>query len=614
MNTSSESTGPAAPETKTETPNFLDLGNTAILPHERLQLLRDTLAQPTQSKVSAFVQTALGFMGRTFTIDPKGNIYSDPDPTVRKPWFVGHMDTVHREHVDDQPLHIHEVNGWLMALWNGCFGKNAPRQTGIGGDDKCGVWAALEAARNEMYGGTPVGLFFPVDEEIGCLGTKAALESPATKALFASASCFIQLDRRNYGDAIEHTNGVKVWSPKFRELLTNIMPLHKMSAAHGTCTDIGVLSPALKVPAINIGSGYHDAHSAFETVNIEEAMRALNFALHLADIVSGIDSLGELEPTVSTPYAPYNPHSAPNYGGYLSHSYRSYDDADPDFWPEEYFKSSLGKTKDKQPISLFPKKKGKKAEGKKAGGKKRPADGWFGTAFESACFNLECWLGERLMYPMDWVKVDTSPKGVAVYMDRDGCYSWPESGGFDCNGFATDHATRIANGGTCLDGKRAFRVTLRGKTGSDWILSRLEDGLLKADGEDGDMDGYIEGLIRAFGDNLVKPVFTSLGTAKGTGVTTPVANLTKVDFAPMWSGCSAARPVYIAPTDFFALKRNSAATLTLDTVVFVELMTPRGTKMNSASRKVSEVDATDGYAAVIAALKATLNLPTDGQS
>jgi len=565
-----------------------------------LARLSNTLACPTQRRVSEYVEGMLCTLGRPYTKDGKGNIYSDPDPSVRKPWLVGHMDTVHRTHVDDQPLTIVESNGWLMAVWNGKDGKSAPRQTGIGGDDKCGVWAALEAAQWEKYaGGKPVGLFFPVDEEIGCVGSNYAVSKH--KDRFASATCFLQLDRREYGDAIQRTNGCDVWSPEFRALLETLMPSHGMQPNYGSSTDIGVLGPACGVPAINIGSGYHNPHSDVETVNIREATRALNFALHLVEVASDTENLGTISPApVYTGFSQPSryPGYQPGFGGTMYYG----DGTDPDL-------ADKAERQATQPFALdalgWPTKKsgkGKKDKQKVRApltvpGIRRPS-----RSLDAMCHDLEEFVRDALSYPDGWVKVETSPRGVAVYFTEDSTYEWPSTGEFDVTGFAKNHADRLAMGQVMLEhDKRAFRVTIRGKTGTDWVLTRAEGKLMSVNAGSLPMYEYVDELLEAFGDNLVEPVFEPLQETK----TTEKGNLlyaTKVTNAPVWRGCAKDRPTYIPPTTFFALKNPGAARLTEETVIFVELTSPRHTLFTHQSMVMPATSTEADYALAIQSL------------
>lgn len=273
-------------------------------------LLKDVLSIPTQPRVQAYVKAALDAMKRPYVEDAAGNIVSDPTPETVKPWFVGHMDTVHREHKDDTELVILDNNGWLSAFWTGPKKADAYKQTGIGGDDKVGVWAALEACIREASGGPAVGVAFVTDEEIGCVGSKALLRKHAD--WFKNGSCFLQLDRRGDGDAINNTNGIDIWTDEFETLIGPVMAEFKFKACGGSLTDIGEFSRFCKKPSMNISSGYHGAHSSSETVHSGQAVHSLRFALAVADAcVAAGNATGELVIKATKGYS-YTPPK--NYG------------------------------------------------------------------------------------------------------------------------------------------------------------------------------------------------------------------------------------------------------------------------------------------------------------
>lgn len=363
------------------------------------ELLKQVLSLPTQDKVSEFVQQFLTELGRPFGVDKSGNIFSDPHPEIPKPWFVGHMDTVHRTHVDSQPLRIVEdSNGdWLMAVWNGPDGKGELEQTGIGGDDKVGVWACLMACLAEAEEGSSfkAGVLFPTDEEIGCIGSSAF---DVTRA--SSARCFIQLDRRGSSDAINRTNGIDIWTPKFTELLTPLMEKYGFKPDTGSVTDIGVLASKTGKPSINISSGYHHAHTSKETVHVGQAMNSLRFALDIAEAALG--EAGENLGDVREHQKPAPAWSSYGYGG---------GDIDYSYYGQGRGVRSYYKKKTPLIDALIP--------------------------------DIEEWLSATLAVSKDRVAVVTSPSGVAIYK-KGNIAEYPDK--FDATGFALDHNDRIKNG------------------------------------------------------------------------------------------------------------------------------------------------------------------------
>lgn len=113
------------------------------------------------------------------------------------------------------------------------FDNGTGAQCGLGADDKVGIAFALEMLKRL----TAIKCFFPKDEEIGGLGSKAACLD-----FFEDCSMLVQLDRNSYNnDLIEHTNGIQVLSKKFKKATRSIMTQFNYEFAHGSFTDIGVL-------------------------------------------------------------------------------------------------------------------------------------------------------------------------------------------------------------------------------------------------------------------------------------------------------------------------------------------------------------------------------------
>lgn len=171
-----------------------------------------------------------------------------------RPYYIAHIDQVH-DYVPFFQLSIKK--GVLTA----CDGNR--EQTGVGGDDKCGIYSALLA-----FNALPnVSCVFVRDEEIGCKGSR---EIPLT--WFDEASFIIQSDRNNKTyDIISDTNGMRCSSGEFLNAMLGLSVAkangHKENT--GSVTDIGELaSRKVGVSCVNISSGYHLPHSKNETVNL----------------------------------------------------------------------------------------------------------------------------------------------------------------------------------------------------------------------------------------------------------------------------------------------------------------------------------------------------------
>lgn len=172
------------------------------------------------------------------------------------PHYLAHMDQVH----DYVPFMTLEVEGNTLAAFDG-----NDKQTGVGGDDKSGIYLALMMLHHLDH----CTAVFVRDEEVGCQGSGIVPLEWFTHAAFV-----IQADRNNHTmDIIRSTNGMVCSSDGFFDAMLGL-PICVAAGheeAYGSVTDIGELaSRGLHVSMVNISSGYHNPHSSRETVRMDE--------------------------------------------------------------------------------------------------------------------------------------------------------------------------------------------------------------------------------------------------------------------------------------------------------------------------------------------------------
>ena len=176
------------------------------------------------------------------------------------------MDTVHRSHIEyiinKERLDIVEDDGKLTARH-----PNTDKQTGIGGDDKCGVYVCLE-----MFNKFDVlkGAFF-VEEEIGMLGSRQADDN-----FFSNVGYAIQFDAPSDNWISEVCSGVKLFDQEFKEEITqtlNESGYTKFSI--DPFTDVNQLATKYDFNCLNLGCGYYRQHTDSEYVVIEEVSNSL---------------------------------------------------------------------------------------------------------------------------------------------------------------------------------------------------------------------------------------------------------------------------------------------------------------------------------------------------
>ena len=119
---------------------------------------------------------------------------------------------------------------------------------GIGGDDRCGVFAILQMLK---LGYRP-SVLFCMGEEIGCCGSHKFTEDH-TKDFLSDINAFIQIDRRGNHDVVRYSDT--------NDELIKTIEKFGFSRAFGSCTDISVLMPYFGISGVNLSSGYYREHS-----------------------------------------------------------------------------------------------------------------------------------------------------------------------------------------------------------------------------------------------------------------------------------------------------------------------------------------------------------------
>ena len=159
--------------------------------------------------------------------------------------LVAHLDTVHKTPVK----YLCKTNK----------GKILMSPQGIGGDDRCGVYALVncyESAKKKPW------LLFTCDEEIGGIGARAFADAHQEGKLskkLDNLKLIIEIDRRGKDDAVYYD----CYNPQFEDYITS----KGFKTALGSFSDISYVAPELGVAAVNLSSGYYNAHQLCEYIN-----------------------------------------------------------------------------------------------------------------------------------------------------------------------------------------------------------------------------------------------------------------------------------------------------------------------------------------------------------
>jgi putative aminopeptidase FrvX len=227
--------------------------------------------------------------GVTYYRDEMMNIYATKGELSEGefyPMFIAHTDTVHAK-VDK--IVVKEEN----LIRPSTFGKQFNKQmvpclkaytednkaTGIGGDDKCGIFICLELLKS--LDKVKIGLF--VSEETGCHGSSKCDES-----FLNDVGYITQYDAPGNHLVTEICSGVRLFD-RDGEFFNKVLPVIKNSFGDEVLvqshpyTDISQLKKKSDVSCINISCGYYHMHTTQEFISIEDVKNAIEIGKNMVD-------------------------------------------------------------------------------------------------------------------------------------------------------------------------------------------------------------------------------------------------------------------------------------------------------------------------------------------
>lgn len=162
--------------------------------------------------------------------------------------LLAHLDTVHKEQV--------------RQICKSKDGNILMSPQGIGGDDRCGVYALLtvyEKSEKKPW------LLFTCDEEIGGVGAQEFCKQSRNGNLpneLSELKMLIEIDRKGDKDAVYYDCG----NADFEEYITG----KGFKTEFGSFSDISLVAPELGVAAVNLSSGYYNAHTLHEYIDCRQ--------------------------------------------------------------------------------------------------------------------------------------------------------------------------------------------------------------------------------------------------------------------------------------------------------------------------------------------------------
>ena len=204
--------------------------------------------------------------------DLAGNIYMIKGASQTYPCAVAHMDTVHR--ITKGGIEPVVVNGLVTGM-----NPLTMEQTGIGGDDKCGIYAALICLQTlpEMK-----AAFF-VDEECGCDGS-----NNCDLEFFKDCRYILQADRRGKEDWVKDISG-PLGSKAFQKAVRPIYQKYGYKPCSGMMTDVMELRDRkVGVSVANMSAGYYSPHMDCEFISLKSLDNVINMMVDIFTNVTDV--------------------------------------------------------------------------------------------------------------------------------------------------------------------------------------------------------------------------------------------------------------------------------------------------------------------------------------
>jgi tripeptide aminopeptidase len=198
-------------------------------------------------------------------VDQHNNIYITKGDAEFLPCVAGHIDTVHQL----APATIVQHGGLLVGF------DEAGRRSGIGGDDKAGVFICLELL--ERFDDIAVAFF--AAEEVGCVGSRKA-----DPEFFECVGYVIEFDCPGRGLVSYTSGGVRLFQND-DDFITAALPVMCRHGAlnwqHHPFSDVKALGSRFGLSCLNVSAGYYNWHRPDEFVKLSDVAHALAFGNEL---------------------------------------------------------------------------------------------------------------------------------------------------------------------------------------------------------------------------------------------------------------------------------------------------------------------------------------------
>jgi len=241
------------------------------------ELLKEVLSVPTKTYNEGlmidFITNWLTENDLPFYVDQMGNIYTtkQTDENINYfPCVIAHTDTVHNiDTINVMEEMLPNAQGEVKLSLKAYNNDGNP--TGIGGDDKCGVYGCLELLKELPN----VKAAFFVSEETGCKGS-----SNADSTFFENVGYVIQFDAPENNMISEYLMGKPMFNRDSEffniggRLLSEHFPADTQYHKH-PYTDIFPLNQNFGLSCFNISIGYYNYHTRNEYVVVDDTYNGI---------------------------------------------------------------------------------------------------------------------------------------------------------------------------------------------------------------------------------------------------------------------------------------------------------------------------------------------------
>ena len=220
-----------------------------------------TILSPSgkEHNLLGYVKSVLNRLKIPFNEGAQGEIYNI---SPNKPLLCAHTDQVQRDRCD-----------FVVQFKNYIYGMGGHTQTGLGADDKNGIWIVLNLVK--QFGVENVSFLFSTMEEVG--GMTDAFMRGLGEDITKTIPYALIFDRKGSGDIIGASNDYCM-----KDLETDLAELGKefgYKPCAGVWSDCDHISNY--VPCVNLSCGYYMPHTDKEYTDVNELINALDFGVKI---------------------------------------------------------------------------------------------------------------------------------------------------------------------------------------------------------------------------------------------------------------------------------------------------------------------------------------------